>query len=414
MNFDLHALAVPPEAALHVLDRLHVAGFEAFFVGGCVRDRLIGRAVGDWDLTTDARPEQVLELFDHVVPTGLQHGTVTVVHGGLNIEVTTYRVDLGYEDGRRPLGVAFTRELTEDLARRDFTMNAMAWDPRRGLFVDLYGGRADLGAGLVRAVGDPESRFREDGLRALRAVRFAAVLGLEIETETWAAIGRTLEVFRKVSVERIQVELVKTLLSRRAGWGVLRLGESGLLGEFLPHLPLACLPEVAAALDRAAPALPLRVALLLSPLVGAFEAPLEVLRFSNQVKVAVAGILRTWGLRPDQAHDEAGVRALVSRIGRAHLDAALAFHEALETPTWAGLGARIDAAGARDCPLTPRELALSGDVVMTRLGLPPSREVGRLLEALLARVWAEPALNTPEGLAKILPDVHAALRSGEG
>jgi tRNA nucleotidyltransferase (CCA-adding enzyme) len=248
-------------------------------------------------------------LFEHVVPTGLAHGTVTVVSGGLNVEVTTYRVDLGYTDGRRPDGVAFTRSLAEDLARRDFTMNAMAWDPRRGLLVDLFDGRADLASGAVRAVGEPEARFREDGLRALRAVRFASVLGLDIEPATWDAIGRTLEVFARVSAERIQVELVKTLMSPRPGWGALRLAESGLLGVFLPAWPTSCMPAVAASLGRSPPDLAIRLAVFLSPLVDGAEAALDTLRFSNVLRTSVLGMLRTFVLRPDHAGSPAEVRA---------------------------------------------------------------------------------------------------------
>lgn len=407
-------LAPPPEAALSVLDRLQAAGYEAYCVGGCVRDRLIGRGVGDWDLTTNALPEQVAALFDHVIPTGMAHGTVTVVSGGLNIEVTTYRVDLGYTDGRRPDGVAFTRSLAEDLARRDFTMNAMAWDPRRGLLVDLYAGRADLAAGCVRAVGEPEARFREDGLRALRAVRFASVLGLDIEPATWDAIGRTLEVFARVSAERIQVEVVKTLMSPRPGWGALRLAESGLLGVFLPAWPTSCMPAVADALGRAAPDLAIRLGVFLSPLVDGAEAALDALRFSNALRTSVLGMLRTFALRPDHALDAAAVRALAAAIGRGGLDAALGLHAALQTPTWAGFAARLDAAGARTCPLVPKELALTGHEVMAALQLPPSRIVGRLMDALLRRVWADPTLNTREGLVGVLPSVYAEVTDAGG
>jgi tRNA nucleotidyltransferase (CCA-adding enzyme) len=407
-------LAPPPEAALAVLDRLQAAGHEAYCVGGCVRDRLIGRGVGDWDLTTDALPEQVVGLFEHVVPTGLAHGTVTVVSGGLNVEVTTYRVDLGYTDGRRPDGVAFTRSLAEDLARRDFTMNAMAWDPRRGLLVDLFDGRADLASGAVRAVGEPEARFREDGLRALRAVRFASVLGLDIEPATWDAIGRTLEVFARVSAERIQVELVKTLMSPRPGWGALRLAESGLLGVFLPAWPTSCMPAVAASLGRSPPDLAIRLAVFLSPLVDGAEAALDTLRFSNVLRTSVLGMLRTFVLRPDHAGSPAEVRALAAVIGRVGLDAALGLHAALQTPTWVGFDARLEAASARACPLVPKELALTGHEVMAALNLPPSRIVGRLMEALLRRVWLDPALNTRAGLLSVLPSVIAEVTDTGG
>lgn len=406
--------AVPPAPALAVLDRLQGAGFEAFFVGGCVRDRLLGRPAGDWDVTTNARPEAVVALFPHVVPTGLAHGTVTVVSEGLPIEVTTYRVELGYSDGRRPDGVAFTAELAEDLARRDFTMNAIAWDPRRDLLVDLHGGRDDLAARAVRAVGRPVDRFREDGLRALRAVRFAAVLDLEIETETWSAIPLSLDVFRRVSAERIQVELSKILTSSRAGWGVERLGTSGLLTAFLPSFPLASLAGTCRALDRAGPSLAVRLALLVSPLGEAAPAALEGLRFATRLAGAATAMLRTSSLEPGAATEPVALRRLVATIGPDRLADTLAFHAALETPGWAALRGRIEAAGADVGPHTVRDLALDGRAVMGLLGVPPSPVIGRVLEALLVRVWQTPTGNTPETLAAWLPAVYAEVVASAG
>lgn len=403
------ALDAPPAAALFVLDTLQSAGFEAYCVGGCVRDRLLGRPVGDWDLTTDARPEQVVALFPRVIPTGMAHGTVTVVVDHLNIEVTTYRVELGYTDGRRPDGVAFTEHLALDLERRDFTMNAMAWDPRRGLLVDLHGGRADLAARRVRAVGEAEVRFREDGLRALRAVRFGAVLGLEIEGETWAAIGRTLEVFAKVSAERIQVELFKTLGSPRPGWGAARLAESGLLGVFLPDYPLGVMAEVASSLDRAERDAAVRLALLLAPLGPRLEGALDALRVSGQTRQAVLHLVGTTSLPAAEARSHAAVRRLAAAIGRERLDATLAYHLARGTPGWGDLESRLAAAGARTSPLTPRELALTGRDVMSILGLAPSRAVGLVVDALMGRVLDEPELNTREALAGLLPAVYAGV-----
>jgi len=404
--------AVPPAPALAVLDRLQGAGFEAYFVGGCVRDRLLGRPAGDWDVTTNARPEAVIPLFSHVVPTGVAHGTVTVVSEGLPIEVTTYRVELGYSDGRRPDGVAFTADLAEDLARRDFTMNAIAWDPRRDLLVDLYGGRDDLAARVIRAVGRPVDRFQEDGLRALRAVRFAAVLGLEIEAETWAAIPPTLEVFRRVSAERIQVEVSKILASSRAGWGVERLGASGLLTAFLPSFPQASLEATCRALDRAAPSLAVRLALFVSPLGEGAAAALTALRFSTRLCAAAAAMLRTSSLEPAAASETVALRRLVASIGVDRLEDTLAFHAALETPGWAALPARIEATGAATGPLAVRDLALDGRAVMRLLGVPPSPIVGRVLEALLVRTWRTPTGNTPETLAAWLPAVYAEIAGG--
>ena len=207
-----------PSQVHMALDRLEAAGWEAFVVGGAVRDALRGCAAGDWDITTDAEPEQIERVFsgERLIETGLRHGTVTVLLDGLPLEITTYRVDGGYSDHRRPDSVTFTRSLRADLLRRDFTMNALAYHPRTGL-VDICGGAEDLARGVVRCVGEPERRFREDGLRILRALRFASVLGFTIEPETAAAIHRCAGLLRYLAAERVLSELTKLLCGQNAG-----------------------------------------------------------------------------------------------------------------------------------------------------------------------------------------------------
>ena len=203
-----------PGPVREALARLRDAGYAVQAVGGCVRDCLLGRDPHDWDITTSAFPQEVREVFAGVpvIPTGEKHGTVTVLLGGSPLEITTYRVDGPYSDSRRPDSVAFTRSLREDLARRDFTVNAMAWSPEEGI-TDCFGGREDLAAGIIRCVGDPDRRFGEDALRILRAVRFAAQLDFVIEDETYKAIAEIAPNLVHVSKERIQVELTKLLLS---------------------------------------------------------------------------------------------------------------------------------------------------------------------------------------------------------
>lgn len=195
-----------------ILQTLRRAGYEAWFVGGCVRDSLLGRPIHDWDVTTSALPEQVMACFDRCVPTGLRHGTVTVLTEQGPVEVTTYRTDGDYPDGRHPAQVTFVRSLQEDLARRDFTVNAMAVD-EAGNLVDLYGGREDLANKLLRCVGDPEKRFREDALRMLRAIRFSAQLDFAIEPKTQTAMENLGHLCAGLSAERVRDELEKTLLS---------------------------------------------------------------------------------------------------------------------------------------------------------------------------------------------------------
>ena len=186
-----------PQAA-QAIRRLRQAGYEAWIVGGCVRDVLLGRTPTDYDLTTSALPEETEAVFagERLIETGLQHGTVTVVLEGVPLEITTYRVDGGYTDARHPDGVTFTRSLREDAARRDFTINAMAYAPGEGL-QDFFGGQADLSAGVIRAVGEPDRRFQEDALRILRAIRFASVLGFELDPETDAAARRNAPLLQK-------------------------------------------------------------------------------------------------------------------------------------------------------------------------------------------------------------------------
>lgn len=227
-----------PQKAAQILQTLNEAGYEAYVVGGCVRDSILNREPGDWDITTSALPEQVKALFRRTVDTGIQHGTVTVMIEKEGFEVTTYRVDGEYHDGRHPEKVTFTRSLEEDLKRRDFTINAMAYHPEHGL-VDLFGGMEDIDKKIIRCVGNPVERFTEDALRMLRAVRFSAQLGFEVEENTKAALSRMSGNLEHVSAERIQTELVKLLVSThpdylRTAW------ETGLTREFLPEFD-ACM-----------------------------------------------------------------------------------------------------------------------------------------------------------------------------
>ncbi|MEO8874927.1 MAG: HD domain-containing protein, partial [Polyangiaceae bacterium] len=225
-----------PKDVIGLCDRLHENGKRGWVVGGCVRDLLAGREVSDWDIATDALPAEVQKMFPRVIPTGIQHGTVTVVHKGKNYEVTTLRGETTYSDGRHPDAVHFTDDITRDLARRDFTFNAIAIEPSSGQIIDPFEGRKDLANKLLRAVGIAEERFNEDGLRVLRAARFVATLDVELEEETKKAIPRTLDTFKKVSAERVRDEWVKTMKAQRPSraFGVMR--ESGILAITCPEL----------------------------------------------------------------------------------------------------------------------------------------------------------------------------------
>ena len=225
-----------PEQANIILEKLQASGHEAYVVGGCVRDALLGREPHDWDITTSALPQEVKKVFPRTVDTGLKHGTVTVMIGREGFEVTTYRVDGVYEDGRHPKEVTFTPNLREDLQRRDFTINAMAYSPAGGL-VDLFGGREDLENGIIRAVGDPMQRFSEDALRIMRAVRFSAQLGYEIEPGTFHAAQTLAPTLNRISSERIRDELEKTIMSDRPDY-LRKAREAGITRQFLPEFDL--------------------------------------------------------------------------------------------------------------------------------------------------------------------------------
>ncbi|MBD5459063.1 MAG: CCA tRNA nucleotidyltransferase [Lachnospiraceae bacterium] len=222
-----------PRKVEDIIEIIQAAGYEAYAVGGCVRDSILGREPDDWDITTSAKPEEIKKLFDRTIDTGIQHGTVTVMIGREGFEVTTYRIDGKYEDSRHPKDVTFTANLKEDLRRRDFTINAMAYNEKDGL-IDLYDGIKDIEQGLIRCVGDAEERFTEDALRMMRAVRFSAQLGYTIEDDTKAAIKELAPTIRKISAERIQVELVKLMISDHPDY--IRIAyETGITAQIFPE-----------------------------------------------------------------------------------------------------------------------------------------------------------------------------------
>lgn len=222
-----------PEKVNYIIEQLNLHGFEAYAVGGCVRDMVLGRIPQDWDITTSATPQEIKKIFKRTVDTGIEHGTVTVLIDKEHYEVTTYRVDGVYEDNRHPKEVSFTKSLEEDLKRRDFTINAMAYNEAQG-FVDLFGGLEDIKARVIRCVGSANERFDEDALRILRAVRFSAQLGFDIEEETMKAVCTKAEKLKNISAERIRVELTKLLLSEHTDRLKL-LYESGITDIILPE-----------------------------------------------------------------------------------------------------------------------------------------------------------------------------------
>jgi tRNA nucleotidyltransferase (CCA-adding enzyme) len=425
---------------------------ELVVVGGAVRDELLGRPHADWDLATKLLPQAVMAKAKaaglRTIPTGLQHGTVTVLLEDRPVEVTTFRSDGDYRDGRRPESVTLGVSLEEDLSRRDFTINAMALPVGGGDLVDPFGGRADLAGRTIRAVGDPLHRFAEDGLRTLRACRFAAQLGFEVEPATLAAIPQRLEVARKVAVERVFTELSKLLCGVEPQRGLDLLAHTGLLDLWSPELRpmLGCGQNRHHRFDvwthtletvRLVPADPaLRWAALLHD-VGKPDArtrdeagevrfhghearSLEVasallgrLKASQTLQREVLALIRHHGIHPAGDWSDAACRRFLRRLAEdgLRLDRWAAFRLADQRAK--GLDrearerehgiivARLEALAAAAPPLSVRALALDGAALMTLAGRHGGPWLGELQRQLLEAVTEEPSLNTPEALADL-------------
>ena len=378
---DLARLAAAvPANVVDVCDKIAESGFQAVAVGGAVRDVLRGAEPGDWDLATSAHPDEIVKLFRHTIPTGLQHGTVTIVTGrGVerHIEVTTYRGEGAYTDARRPDSVVFGVPLQEDLARRDLTVNAIAYDVAKEQIFDPFGGVADLHAGVLRAVGVAVDRFTEDGLRVMRAVRFAAQLGFVLEPETEAGIRPALPSLAKVSRERVSDELRKLLAAPKPSLGLVLAQRTGILETILPGLALDL-----EAPDRVDPSV--RLAALFAPVADRKRVndTLKALKFSNaEADQAAALVAGTHAV--SAATDVYGLRRAVGSIGRAYADELVK----LDPRAQPVLGD----------PLVLKELAITGNDLM-QAGHRAGRALGELLTSLLDRVLRDPSLNTRDQL----------------
>ena len=391
-----------PAPAEEILTKLNENGYEAYVVGGCVRDMILGREPGDWDITTSALPEQVKQVFRRTVDTGIQHGTVTVMMGDEGYEVTTYRIDGEYADGRHPDSVTFTPSLTEDLKRRDFTVNAMAYNGNTGL-VDEFGGMEDLGRGIIRCVGEPMDRFSEDALRILRAIRFSAQLGFTIEGRTYGAIRAIAPNMVHVSKERIQAELTKLLLSPHPGHisMVYETGISPYVSETFHKVPLLGMPSVPA---QVPPVRHMRWAAFLRKCMPDEAVKiLKDLKLDNDTINRVRTLIswQDYGLGPDKY----SIRIAMSRMEPDLFDDLLEFRMCLSEA-----GARQDLGHtallvdeirrAGDC-ISLKTLAVGGNDII-KAGIRPGREVGLTLARLLEMVLEEPARNTKEYLLQHL------------
>jgi len=378
----------PSAAAREAMRRLTQAGFDAVYVGGCVRDACLGLAAHDFDLASSAHPAEVLALFAdcRTVKTGIRHGTVTVLFDGEPVEITTYRADGAYADGRRPEQVRFSRSLEEDLRRRDFTVNALCVDAA-GNLIDRFGGLADLAARRIRAIGDPDERFSEDALRVLRALRFAARLGFSVESETAAALLRHREALRALSAERVRAELF--LLLEGADAARVLAAHAAVFFAVLPQLDTPDFARQCALLPALAQEAPLRLAcLLLSCGDAAAQRALSSLALSKRTRRRIAAAVRA-AREPIPAREEDRLR-LLGRCGEAVCADAAALRLAADPRDGAALALR-ELIARRPC-CTVAQLAVTGGDLM-EAGVPFGPAVGRTLEALLGEVIAGRAPN---------------------
>ena len=398
------------EGAAELLDTLHRAGYAAYVVGGCVRDSLLGLTPHDWDLCTSALPQQVMELFgaQRCIPTGLQHGTVTVKQSGALYEITTFRTEGTYTDGRHPDEVHFVPDVREDLARRDLTINAMAYNEKEGL-VDPFGGQADLQSGIVRAVGVPRQRFTEDALRILRLYRFAARFGFAIDPPTAQAAQELCAHLDCVSVERIEEELAK-LLSAPAPAAYL---DKKILLVILPELSseaLAAAKPVVDACPAGAEKLPIRLgALLLSLGEDGIRRTLKRLRCSNAlieeaavlVREAVSGVPVSLNIYARRLLGKYNL-CTVQRI--AALGTALQPERAADFAALSELAEQLDADGVC-CRVS--QLAVNGRDLMAA-GVPAGPGIRKVLEALLDGVIREEYPNERQALLAAVQQLAAS------
>ena len=379
-----------PESVVRIAKIMKAHGYSAYAVGGCVRDSLMNRAPSDWDMTTNASPEKMIEIFEsegiRVIPTGLKHGTVTVLMGDSTYEITTFRIDGSYTDSRHPDTVTFTNELSGDLCRRDFTVNAMAADPLsengEDEITDLFGGREDIENKIIRAVGEPTKRFTEDALRILRAIRFASVLGFEIEENTKAAAKSCREGLSSVSIERKKVELEKMLLSKGADDGVALLFELGLDKYIHSELKKP---------KKQISSLPYRFETRIAVLFGDEKKPdLSGLKLSRAESTKIKLLCDKDAFCPEES--EKNARRLLAKYTEICEDAVALYGSDC-------LMSLVEQEREKNPALTVSDLKITGGELKQE-GIEP-RMIGAIMEHLTKEVIDDPSLNDRETLKKI-------------
>ncbi len=392
-----------PEAEW-IIKNIRDHGFEAFAVGGCVRDLLLGREPEDWDITTSAKPEEIKEIFGHTIDTGIKHGTVTIIRNHRGYEVTTYRIDGEYLDGRHPESVDFTANLLEDLKRRDFTVNALAYSDETGI-VDEFGGFEDLKGRKIRCVGNAHDRFTEDALRMLRALRFSAQLDFDIDEETYGECSELSSNLSKVSRERVQVELTKLIASEhpeRAGL----ITDTGLAAYITEDFPEVFEHDSYSDLAKLPPRKDIRWAGFLR-----FLSPNKAGKILRDLKLdneTISGAKKMIIVSQTPiAPDKPAIRREMSKVTPKQFDGGLELKDINSEPE-AGLlkDLTTEIRNAGDC-VSLKDLAVKGEDLIA-LGLRPGREIGDMLSEFLDIVIEDPSMNDREILlSKIGPESGA-------
>jgi tRNA nucleotidyltransferase (CCA-adding enzyme) len=433
-----------PKDVEFIIDKFYENNYEAFIVGGCVRDSIRGVAPHDYDITTNALPEKIQELFEKTIPTGIKHGTITVLIDGNSYEVTTYRIDGDYIDNRRPESVEFVSDIKEDLSRRDFTINAMAYNYNEGL-VDYFSGNEDLQNKLIKAVGEPDKRFNEDALRMMRAIRFAAQLGFTIEAKTLASIKKNNALINNISAERIRDEFIKIIISDNPSLGLRLLADTGILKHILPELA-QCIGfdqhtpyhdkdifnHTLSVVEKVPNLAYLRLAALFHDIAKPICFTLDennVGHFyghNNKGENLTRKILRR--LRVDNLTTDTtctlvkehmnvlvdptdiALKRMINRVGKGLVFDLFKLQRAdilssappfLYLQHVAIMENKINEILNSKAPLSSKELAVNGNDLISELALKPGKHLGELLNYLLEKVLKDPSLNNREKLFEL-------------